>query len=154
MTLTPISSLESARKNFSWTRGTSTGWKITFAHTFAPGAVNANAVNATHLLLRINCKCFKQCLLKDNRGLIRRYFTTLDAILPFSHGSQKWFLNTEYMCFKLSITFHWFALWQMCCIHGMHSRTLCECVGKIFHPVIVSRKWEWNVFGLRRPKWL
>ena len=68
-----------------------TGWKIIFALSLAPSAkMQMPRVQTLYLLwCELICKCFQQCLLKDIRWLMRRYFTTLDVILSFNHGITK-----------------------------------------------------------------
>ena len=155
MTLTPISSLESARKNFSWTRGTSC---LESGNQTFLGSGGRNDSN-THQFARISEK---------------KFFMNLTYIM-----SRKWESNVLWLRGRNDSNTHQFAriseknfLWnrRTSCLESGNQTFLGSGgrndsnthqfarIGekKLFmnSRYIMSRKWESNVFGLRRPKWL
>ena len=118
MTLTPISSLESARKNFSWTRGTSC--PESGNQTFL-GSGGRNDSNTHQFARSSEKKIFYELDVHHVWKVgIKRFWAheaemTLTPISSLESGRKNFFINSTY---------------------------------------IMSWKWESNVFGLRRPKWL
>ena len=151
MTLTPISSLESARKNFSWTRRTSC---LESGNQRFLGSGRRNDSN-THQFARIG---EKKVFMNSRYIVSRKWESNL-----FGLRRPKWHKHSSVRANQREKNF--LSTWRTSCLEiGNHrlrrpkdSNThQFARIGekKVFmnSRYIVSRKWESNVFGLRRPK--
>ena len=118
MTLTLISSHESARKNFSWTRGTSCleSGNQTFLGSGGRNDSNTQSVRANQRVKNFLWTRRTSCLESENQTFLGSGGRNDSNTHQFARiGDKEHFMNSRY---------------------------------------IMSRKWESNVFRLRRPKWL
>ena len=156
MTLTPISSLESGRKKFSWTRRTSC---LESGSQRFLGSGPRNDSN-THQLARIG----EKKLFMNSRYIVSRKWESND----FALRRPKWPLHPSVRANQREKNF--LSTQRTSCLES-GNQTFLGSGGpndsntdqfarmgekKVFMSsrYIVSRKWESNVFGLRRPKWL
>ena len=160
MTLTPISSLESARKKFSWTRGTSCleSGNQTF---LGSGGRNDTKMTLTFISSRESTR--KKFFMNSTYIMSRKWESKV-----FGLSRAKWLLHPSVRANQRENNFFWTR--RTSCLEsgnqsflgsvGRNDSNTHQFAGigekKLFmnSTYIMSRKWESKVFGLRTPKWL